>query len=73
MIGLFEKGETIRQETRSFDADSGTSFPLRTKEEADDYRYFTDPDLPPFQVTDELLESVEKKMPELPAQIARDI
>src|SRR6185295_6457795 len=58
MIGLFEKGETIRQETRSFDADSGTSFPLRTKEEADDYRYFTDPDLPPFQVTDELLESV---------------
>jgi len=70
MIGLFEKGETIRQETRSFDADSGTSFPLRTKEEADDYRYFTDPDLPPFQVTDELLESVEKKMPELPAQIA---
>ena len=70
MIGLLERGETIRQQTMSFDADSGTSFPLRTKEEADDYRYFTDPDLPPFLVTDELLEGIEKKMPELPAQIA---
>ena len=70
MIEMLEKGEVIHQQTRSFDADNGTSFPLRTKEEADDYRYFTDPDLPPFIVTDDLIESVRHSLPELPEAIA---
>jgi len=66
MIEMLEKGESIQQQTRSFDAETGTSFPLRSKEEADDYRYFTDPDLPPFVVTDEFISEVEQTIPELP-------
>lgn len=69
LIGLLEKGEAVKQETRSFDAASGTTFTLRTKEEANDYRYFADPDLPPFVVTDEFLERVRKALPELPEQL----
>jgi aspartyl-tRNA(Asn)/glutamyl-tRNA(Gln) amidotransferase subunit B len=71
MINLLKNGETIHQQTRSFDAEHGTSFPLRTKEEADDYRYFTDPDLPPFMVTDEWIEELRKGMPELPELVAK--
>jgi aspartyl-tRNA(Asn)/glutamyl-tRNA(Gln) amidotransferase subunit B len=66
MIEMLEKGESIQQQTRSFDAETGTSFPLRSKEEADDYRYLTDPDLPPFVVTDEFIREVEQTIPELP-------
>ena len=53
MIDEVEKGERIIQQTRSFDATNGTTFALRTKEEANDYRYFPDPDLPPFHVSDD--------------------
>jgi aspartyl-tRNA(Asn)/glutamyl-tRNA(Gln) amidotransferase subunit B len=67
---MMEKGERIKQETRSFNADDGTSFTLRTKEEADDYRYFTDPDLPPFLVSEEWINDIKNKMPELPEVIA---
>ncbi len=71
-ITLVENGETIMQETRSFDAGNGTSFSLRSKEEANDYRYFPDPDLAPFNVTDEYLDSILKALPELPdAQVQR--
>ncbi|PWV54176.1 Asp-tRNA(Asn)/Glu-tRNA(Gln) amidotransferase subunit GatB [Chitinophaga sp. S165] len=71
-ITLVENGETIMQETRSFDAGNGTSFSLRSKEEANDYRYFPDPDLAPFNVTDEYLDSILKSLPELPeAQVQR--
>ena len=69
LIGLLEKGEAVQQQTRSFDAVAGTTFALRTKEEANDYRYFADPDLPPFTVTDELLERVRLSLPELPEQL----
>src|ERR1700722_4415435 len=58
LVGLVDQGIAVRQETRSFDADRKSTFALRTKEEANDYRYFADPDLPPFTVTDELLERV---------------
>ena len=68
MIELKEKGEEILQQTRSFDASSETTFSIRTKEDADDYRYFADPDLPPFVVTDEMIESIRKGLPELPEQ-----
>jgi aspartyl-tRNA(Asn)/glutamyl-tRNA(Gln) amidotransferase subunit B len=69
MIQLLEKKEPIIQETRSFDADRGTSFALRNKEEANDYRYFTDPDLPPFMVSDKWIEEVRQSMPELPNEM----
>src|SRR5882672_629464 len=66
MIDEVESGEKIIQQTRSFDASTGTTFSMRSKEEANDYRYFTDPDLPPFHVTDVLLESVRETIPALP-------
>ena len=60
LIDLLEKGETIIQQTRSFDANSGTTFAIRDKEDADDYRYFADPDLTPFQLDDEFIETIRK-------------
>jgi aspartyl-tRNA(Asn)/glutamyl-tRNA(Gln) amidotransferase subunit B len=71
MRGLLENKETIVQQTRSFDAFNGTTFSLRSKEEANDYRYFPDPDLPPFEVTRELLKSIEETIPALPEQLIR--
>jgi len=69
LIGLLENGEDIIQQTRSFDAGNGTTFALRTKEEANDYRYFGDPDLPPFNITDVFLDSVRKSIPPLPEEL----
>ena len=72
MIEMLENGETIIQETRSFDAQAGITFSLRSKEEANDYRYFPDPDLVPFRVTEAMLQSIKESIPELPEQrIAR--
>ena len=67
LISIVEKGESILQQTRSFDADKGTTFTLRSKEEADDYRYFPEPDLPPFFISDEHISNIKKAMPMLPA------
>ena len=64
---ILEGGGTIVQETRLWDADAGVSHPMRSKEEAEDYRYFPDPDLPPLEVSDEFLARVEGSLPELPA------
>jgi aspartyl-tRNA(Asn)/glutamyl-tRNA(Gln) amidotransferase subunit B len=69
MIELAEKGEAIVQQTRSFDASKGTSFALRSKEEANDYRYFADPDLPPFQISETMLELVRASIPALPESL----
>ncbi|MEO5683439.1 MAG: Asp-tRNA(Asn)/Glu-tRNA(Gln) amidotransferase subunit GatB [Chitinophagaceae bacterium] len=66
MINLVENGETILQQTRSFDASNDTTFSLRSKEEANDYRYFPDPDLPPFIVTENQLHAIRESMPALP-------
>ena len=66
MIDLVELGETIQQQTRSFDATNDTTFSLRSKEEANDYRYFPDPDLPPFIVSEEQLNNIRASMPALP-------
>jgi aspartyl-tRNA(Asn)/glutamyl-tRNA(Gln) amidotransferase subunit B len=65
LINMLEHGEEIIQQTRSFDADKGTTFAIRVKEDADDYRYFADPDLPPFQLSDDFIESIKKKIPAL--------
>jgi aspartyl-tRNA(Asn)/glutamyl-tRNA(Gln) amidotransferase subunit B len=69
MKDLFSKGEVVVQQTRSFDASAGTTFSLRSKEEANDYRYFPDPDLPPFEVSDEFLNIIKLTIPELPEQL----
>jgi aspartyl-tRNA(Asn)/glutamyl-tRNA(Gln) amidotransferase subunit B len=69
LIDITEKNETIRQETRSFDADKGTTFALRSKEEADDYRYFPEPDLPPFFISDNYIAGIRAQMPMLPAAL----
>ena len=71
LIELLANGLPIEQQTRSFDAAEGTTFSLRTKEEANDYRYFTDPDLPPFQVTDAFLASIKASIPPLPEQLVQ--
>ena len=66
LITIVESGEKVTQETRSFNADNNTTFSLRSKEEADDYRYFPEPDLPPFNITHEYINDIKKNMPELP-------
>jgi len=68
LIDLVENGDTIVQQTRSFDANNGTTFALRTKEDANDYRYFADPDLAPFVVTEEMLNEVKSTIPLLPEE-----
>ena len=67
LIHITERGEKVIQETRSYDADNNSTFSLRSKEEADDYRYFPEPDLPPFNITEDYINSVKKNMPLLPA------
>jgi aspartyl-tRNA(Asn)/glutamyl-tRNA(Gln) amidotransferase subunit B len=65
LIGLIENGEVIRQQTRSFDANNGTTFSIRDKEDADDYRYFADPDLTPFHLEDAFIEKLRASIPVL--------
>ena len=65
LIGLLENGETIIQQTRSFNADNGTTFSIRDKEDADDYRYFADPDLTPFHLEDDFIEIIRQSIPAL--------
>jgi aspartyl-tRNA(Asn)/glutamyl-tRNA(Gln) amidotransferase subunit B len=63
---LLQRGETILQETRLWDPDKNRTFAMRLKEDADDYRYFPDPDLLPLVVSDEWLNKVKNELPELP-------
>ncbi|MCG2614459.1 Asp-tRNA(Asn)/Glu-tRNA(Gln) amidotransferase subunit GatB [Terrimonas sp. NA20] len=65
LIGLIENGEPVQQQTRSFDADKGTTFAIRDKEDADDYRYFADPDLTPFQLEESFIEEIRSALPVL--------
>ena len=65
-IELLEDGGRISQETRLYDADRNETRPMRSKEDAQDYRYFPDPDLLPLVVTEKLIEEVRRTMPELP-------
>ena len=65
-IKELESGKTITQETRLYDSQANTTRPMRSKEYANDYRYFPEPDLLPVILEKEFLESVRKSMPELP-------
>jgi len=68
-INLIEKGGKVRQQTLNFDPETGVTSPLRDKEDAHDYRYFPEPDLPPVVISDEYLEQVMDKMPPLPWEL----
>ena len=64
-IELLEEGRKVIQETRRWDDNKEYSYAMRSKEDAKDYRYFPDPDLPPVCISDEWLESVRAALPEL--------
>jgi len=65
-VDLLEGGGTIEQQTMHWDDRAGVATPMRTKEQADDYRYFPDPDLPPLRVSPDTLERIRASLPELP-------
>lgn len=72
-VEVISNGGEIIQSTLNFDADKGTTSPMRSKEEANDYRYFPDPDLQPIQISDEWLANIQSAMPKLPREIAREL
>jgi len=65
-IAVYESGDEIQQETYDFDAASGTLTAHRSKEEAEDYRYFPEPDLVPYEPAPELIDQLKAELPELP-------
>ncbi len=65
-IEVIESGGRVMQETRLWNAGEGRTYSMRSKEQAHDYRYFPEPDLPPLIVSAELLSETRKKLPELP-------
>lgn len=69
-IGELEDGRAIQQATVLFDPETGETRAMRTKEDAADYRYFPDPDLPPLAIAPEWIERVRSEMPELPRAMA---
>ena len=69
LIQLIETGGNIIQQTRSFDASNDTTFSIRDKEDANDYRYFPDPDLAPFHLTNEYIASIKAALPSLPNEL----
>lgn len=65
---ILDKGETPTQETRGYNEDKGITYSQRSKEEAQDYRYFPEPDIPPMEFTDEFINKVKNTVPILPAK-----
>jgi len=68
-IELIEDGGTVRQETRLYDPDLQETRSMRSKEDAQDYRYFPDPDLLPLEVTQEMIDQIQSTMPPLPSTL----
>ena len=67
-ISLYENGESPKQETRHWDEDAGRTRSGRSKEDAEDYRYFTEPDLVPLNPSKETIAKIDQEMPELPSE-----
>jgi len=72
-IAIMEAGETVAQNTLNFNPETGETSPLRSKENATDYRYFPDPDLPPVLIGQESIDKLKKSMPSLPWVLAKEI
>ncbi|MGB0165504.1 MAG: Asp-tRNA(Asn)/Glu-tRNA(Gln) amidotransferase subunit GatB [Luteibaculum sp.] len=70
-IEIIESGGKIHQETRSFDATNGSTFSLRSKELAHDYRYFPEPDISPLELSEELILKIKAELPELPNDLIK--
>ena len=70
-IELIEDGGEVVQETRLYDSVKGESRSMRSKEEAHDYRYFPEPDLPPLRITQQQVDAIKAGMPELPGQLRK--
>lgn len=73
LVQLLSSGEEVQQETRGFDAVSGTTYSQRTKEEANDYRYFPDPDLPPVVISEEAIAAIQKEITTLPHETEKEM
>lgn len=73
LIELIEEGKNILQETRGFDETNFSTYSIRTKEDEDDYRYFPEPDLPPFFISDEMIEKVKSEMPALQTEVKESL
>lgn len=69
-IQIVEAGGRVEQQTLNFDPETGVTTPLRSKEDAHDYRYFPEPDLPPVVILPEYLEAIKMQMPPLPWELA---
>ena len=67
-IEVLERGEKVLQQTRRWDENKNESFSMRSKEEAKDYKYFPEPDIPPIEISDEEVENIKRELPELPEQ-----
>ncbi len=67
-IDMIENGEKVVQETRRWDDTRGESYAMRSKEDAQDYKYFPDPDLPPISISDDYIEEIRKTLPEMPEE-----
>ncbi|WP_121354158.1 Asp-tRNA(Asn)/Glu-tRNA(Gln) amidotransferase subunit GatB [Flavisolibacter nicotianae] len=73
LIAKHKRGETILQQTKGLDDSTFTTYVIRTKEDEDDYRYFPEPDLPPFIVTNEQIEAIRQSMPPLQSEIKNNL
>lgn len=69
IAGLLESGEAVLQATRGFQEQQGMTYLIRVKEDEDDYRYFPEPDLPPFNISESFIDAIRSSMPELPQTI----
>lgn len=72
-IGIMNSGGTVEQQTLNFDPVSGTTSPLRSKEDAHDYRYFPEPDIPPIQLSEAELEEQRQALPALPWEVKQQL
>lgn len=68
---ILDSGKVPTQETRGWDATKSITFSQRTKEDAEDYRYFPDPDLPPIRFSREIIEQIRSEIPELPTETSK--